>query len=86
LPHEPLASPEDQIIQYLDNHTEITNKIARDITGVKSENGIKRCFYRLRDYGVIEMVPNKKGAKSAWRKNNNPNKVDSGGQTKLFGS
>ncbi len=68
LPHEYLAAPEDQIIQYLDNHDEITNEIARSITGIESENKVKACFYRLRDRGIIEMVPDKKGVSSAWRK------------------
>jgi len=68
LPHEPLASPEDQIKQYLDNHVEITNEIARNITGIKSENKVKGCFYHLKGKGYIEMVPEKKGVNSAWRK------------------
>lgn len=67
LPHEPLASPEEQIMQYLETHEEITNEIARNITGIRSENKVKACFYRLKDNDYIEMVPNKKGVKSAWR-------------------
>jgi ATP-dependent DNA helicase RecG len=68
LPHEQLASPEDQILKYLENHEEITNRIAREITGIKSENSVKRCFYKLRDSGYIEMDPDKKGINFAWRK------------------
>lgn len=68
LPHQHLASPEEQIMQYLENHAEITNEIARDITGIKSENTVKSCFYKLKDHGYIEMVPNKKGTRSAWMK------------------
>ncbi|MBP6858284.1 MAG: putative DNA binding domain-containing protein [Candidatus Pacebacteria bacterium] len=68
LPHEPLASPEDQILEYLRNHNEINNKTAREITGIKSENKVKGCFYNLKGKGYIEMVPDKKGVKSAWRR------------------
>ncbi len=71
LPHEPLASPEDQIMQYLETHPEITNKIARDITNIRSENKVKKCFDRLREKRYIELVPDKKGASSAWRKKSN---------------
>lgn len=68
LPHEPLASPEEQIMKYLENHIEITNEIARDVTGIRSENKVKKCFDRLREKGYIELSPDKKGANSAWRK------------------
>lgn len=91
LPHEPLASPEEQIMQYLDNHSEITNKIARDITGIRSENKVKACFYHLKKSGCIEMVPNKKGVRSAWKKKDKKNTVKEkiqssfGGQINMFG-
>jgi ATP-dependent DNA helicase RecG len=68
LPHEPLASPEEQIMQYLETHTEITNLIARGVTSMTSENKVKKCFDRLRDRGLIELVPDKRGANSAWKK------------------
>ena len=68
LRHEPLASPEQAVMGYLENHAEITNSIARELTGVKSENSMKDIFYRLRDRGMIEQVPEKKGRASAWRK------------------
>lgn len=68
LPHETLASPETQIWEYLQKNPEINNKVAREITGIKSENVIKSLFYRLRDKGYVERVPNKAGMLSAWRK------------------
>lgn len=68
LPHETLASPEDQIMKYFENHEEITNPIARGITGIRSENKVKNCFYKLRNKDYIEMIPGRKGPKSAWRK------------------
>ena len=66
--HERLASPEDMVIAYLENHKEITNAEGRKLTGIKSENTMKRVFWRLRDQNLIEMVPGRALCKSAWRK------------------
>lgn len=68
LKHEPLASPEVAVMEYLENHLEITNAIARELTGIRSENSMKDVFYRLRDRDIIEQVPDKKGRSSAWQK------------------
>lgn len=68
LPHTPLATPGDAIMQFLEVHDRITNKQARDITGIRSENLVKREFYKLRDAGLLEQIPELKGPKSAWRK------------------
>lgn len=67
LPHEPLASPEEQILEYLQNHSEINNKIARELTGIHSENVVKNHFYILANKSIIEKVPEKHGRLSAWR-------------------
>jgi ATP-dependent DNA helicase RecG len=66
--HEPLATPEQSIMDYLENHPEITNRIARELTGIRSENSMKEVFYRLRKTGVIDQVPNRSQAKKAWHK------------------
>lgn len=68
LPHTPLASPEEGIIEYLQAHEEIKNGIAREITGIRSENQMKEVFYRLRDKKLIERVPGKLGNAAAWRR------------------
>jgi ATP-dependent DNA helicase RecG len=65
--HTPLARPQEIVLQYLDGHDEITNAIARELTGINSENTMKEVFYDLRDTGVIERVPGKAGNKSAWQ-------------------
>jgi ATP-dependent DNA helicase RecG len=67
LPHLPLAAPTVAIIEFLKSHEQITNRHARDITGIKSENLVKIEFYKLRDEGHIERVPDLAGPKSAWR-------------------
>lgn len=69
--HEKLASPEEIVIQYLENHDEITNRIGRDLSGIKSENTMKRVFWRLRDKDMVEMVPGRNGSAAAWRKKSN---------------
>jgi ATP-dependent DNA helicase RecG len=68
LRHESLASPEQIVLEYLKENLEITNQIARDLTGIKSENTMKNVFYRLRDGGQLEQVPKVKGKKHSWRK------------------
>jgi ATP-dependent DNA helicase RecG len=66
--HEPLASPEEAVMEYLNSHPEIVNRVGREITGITSENSMKNVFYRLRDRGLIEPVPGRIGFSSAWRK------------------
>ncbi|MGH7652098.1 MAG: ATP-binding protein, partial [Gemmatimonadaceae bacterium] len=66
--HEALASPEEAVMEYLENHEEIVNRIGREITGIASENSMKNVFYRLRDRGLIEPVPGRIGFAAAWRK------------------
>ncbi|WP_042382528.1 RNA-binding domain-containing protein [Geobacillus kaustophilus] len=67
LPHEPLASPEEAIIEYLKQHGEINNRTARKLCGIYSENSMKNVFVRLREHGIIEKAPGKKGSATAWR-------------------
>lgn len=66
--HTPLATPEDTVLEYLSSHKEITNRIGRDLTGIRSENSMKEVFLRLKKRGLIEPDPNKKGNAAAWRK------------------
>jgi ATP-dependent DNA helicase RecG len=66
--HEPLASPDESVMAYLETNPEIVNRIGRQITGIQSENSMKSVFYRMRDRGMIEPVPGKEGFLSAWRK------------------
>lgn len=67
LPHTPLAKPEELVLKFLSTNSAITNKEAREITGIRSENAMKQVFYRLRDTGKIEQIPELKGSKSAWQ-------------------
>jgi ATP-dependent DNA helicase RecG len=67
IPHTPLATPQDAILEFLTKQGTITNRQARDITGIKSENAVKSEFYKLKDACLIEMIPELKGNKAAWR-------------------
>ncbi len=66
--HSRLASPEDAIMSYFEDHEEITNSIARNLTGTASENSIKNVFTRLSQRSMIERMPGKLGRASSWRK------------------
>ncbi|HCY42298.1 MAG TPA: ATP-dependent DNA helicase RecG [Prolixibacteraceae bacterium] len=68
--HEPLASPEKIVMDYLENNFEIHNSTARELTGIKSPDSMKSVFYKLQEKGLIEMNPdpNKKGRSSTWIK------------------
>jgi ATP-dependent DNA helicase RecG len=81
--HAPLALPTEAIMSFLEDHSEITNAQARQLTGIKSENAVKKEFYKLRDQGFIERVPNKGGGHAAWRK---VESLDSPFQASIFGS
>lgn len=66
--HDRLASPEKSVMDYLENHAEITNRVARELTGIVSENTMKLVFLRLGKRSLIEPVPGRKGPASAWQK------------------
>jgi ATP-dependent DNA helicase RecG len=62
-----LRQPEDAILEFLRNNSMIKNAQARDLTGIRSENEVKRVFYKLRDQGLIERVPDLLGSAAAWK-------------------
>jgi ATP-dependent DNA helicase RecG len=66
--HSPLASPQDAVMAYLENHDEVTNSVARELTGIRSENSMKDVFLSLFRRQLIERVPGKNGNKAAWQK------------------
>ena len=64
--HEKLASPEEIVVDYLLKNDSITNRIGRNITGIKSEKSMKRIFWKLRDAGMLYMIG--AGSAAAWKK------------------
>jgi ATP-dependent DNA helicase RecG len=55
--HEPLASPEQTIVNYLETHSTIRNKQAREITHIRDSDKIKRILRTMAERGEIEGVP-----------------------------
>jgi ATP-dependent DNA helicase RecG len=68
LRHEKLAKPEQTIAAYLREHDEINNTTARGITFIGSENAVKRIFQKMVVAGIIERIPGRPQAKTAYRK------------------
>jgi len=52
--HTPLARPQEIVMEYLRSHSEITNRLPRQLTGINSENSMKDVFLGLRNTGFIE--------------------------------
>lgn len=65
--HESLASPEQQIVEYLVFNDTINNKAAREVTGVPTDHQIRRYFNRLVVSGEIEKVPGTARATTKYR-------------------
>ncbi len=63
-----LASTEEAVIEFLKSNDRITNRQARELTGIRSENQMKEVLYRLRDREIIYLDPALKGNKAAWIK------------------
>jgi len=66
--HEPLASPEELVLQYLETNPKINNSKAREICHIGSENVMKRVFERLTNSDLIERVPGLQGRATAYQK------------------
>lgn len=65
--HEPLASPEELIIDYLKSNPSIANRKAREICAIGSENAVKRIFIKMQEKKLIERIPELRGSKIAYR-------------------
>lgn len=66
--HEPLASPTEIIMIYLDKNDQIKNSKAREITLIKTDFRMKGIFNKMEQAGLIERVPGTRTASTAWRK------------------
>ena len=84
--HEKLASPEELVVDYLLKNESITNRIGRNITGIKSENSMKRIFWKLRDAGMVYMIG--AGSAAAWKKTENfenkANRLEANNKNKIL--
>lgn len=66
--HEPLASPEQTIMKYLETNPTIRNKKAREITYIRDSDKMKRILSTLAESGEIEGVPGKRFGGMAYQK------------------
>lgn len=66
--HEPLATPEELVMEYLSKNLEINNTRAREVCHIGSENKVKRVFERLMERNLIERIPGRQGRAIAYRK------------------
>lgn len=66
--HEPLTSPMEIIMDYLEKNEQIKNGKAREITYITTDFKIKGIFNKMYKAGLIEKVPGTKTASTAWRK------------------
>jgi len=66
--HEPLASPEITILEYLEAHPTIKNAKAREITHTRTDFRMKSIFNRMEASHQIEKVPGTQTSATAYRK------------------
>lgn len=66
--HEALASPEEAVMDFLENHPSIRNAEARKITHVRADYQMKAVFNRMVKKGLIEQIPGTRTAATAYRK------------------
>jgi ATP-dependent DNA helicase RecG len=66
--HEPLASPETLILEYLEKHDSIKNKEARELCHISGDYIIKDLFGRLMKRELIERVPGTRTSSTVYRK------------------
>lgn len=63
--HEPLASPEEAIMDYLVTHETINNRQARAITHITADHRVKAVFGRMVNSNLIEQVPGTRTSNTA---------------------
>jgi ATP-dependent DNA helicase RecG len=66
--HQRLASPEKMIIEYLGSHEEISNSVVRQLTGIGSENSVKRIFQRMIKAGELKSISGRSLQNAAYRR------------------
>ena len=67
LKHEPLASSEEIVLEYLKLHDQIANREAREICFIGSENKMKTILQKLVSKNLIEPVPGTTRYNAAYR-------------------
>jgi ATP-dependent DNA helicase RecG len=65
--HEPLASPEEIILDYLKENSTIKNAKAREIAHISTDFRMKSIFNRMEASGTIEKVPGTRTSSTAYQ-------------------
>lgn len=68
LKHESLGTPQELIMKFLESHETITNREAREICNVGSENAMKHILKRMVDAEMLEVVPGKTVFQTSYKK------------------
>ena len=66
--HEPLTSPTEIILAYLETNDQIKNAKAREITHIPTDFRMKGIFNKMEKAGLIEKVPGTNTSSTAWQK------------------
>jgi len=66
--HEPLASPEEAIMDFLESNETVNNAQAREVTHIRADYQVKNIFGRMVKAGMIEQVPGTRTASTKYRK------------------
>ncbi len=85
LRHEPLGTPEEIILEYLQNYRQIANREAREICFIGSENQMKRILQNMVKNNMIEQVPGTTRYTAAYRLKENIDTIGESDQPSLFG-
>lgn len=67
LKHEPLASKEEIIINFIKNNNYINNSTARKVCSVQSDSIIRKIFKKMMESELIEKVPGTRGKGTKYR-------------------
>ncbi len=68
LKHESLGSPQELIMKYLESHDRITNREAREICNIGSENAMKHILRRMVDADMLEIIRGKTVFQTSYKK------------------
>ncbi len=66
--HEPLASPEEPVLQYVEKGQAIRNNKAQEISLIQDADQMKRILQKMVKKNLIEGVPNTRGGGFTYRK------------------
>jgi ATP-dependent DNA helicase RecG len=66
--HQKLASPEEQIMEYLEDNETISNGKARELCVIREDWRIRAIFKKMVDAGLIEKVPGSTTSNTLYRK------------------